>query len=104
MCEPQNTRLAISSNLLFVDELKHEGQAVRLKNLLLIKSRQLDDLSWEVVVPELGIYTIGISPKEAMQEVEDEFSALIDGLLGEPDDNLTCDAQQLRSRLRSLVD
>ena len=51
--------------------------------------------------PRYGLHTFLKNKQEALQQLNEEFAFLYDGLINEPDDNLTQDAIELRDLLRS---
>lgn len=58
---------------------------------------------WIYDVPKLGIHVGAPSLQEAYVQLQEEFVGLIDGLLDEPDENLTADAVELRDQLRACL-
>ena len=45
----------------------------------------------------------GYSAEQAISRFQDDFAATYDGLINEPDDQLTKDARQLRDAIKDLV-
>jgi len=64
--------------------------------------KQEGDL-WSCEFDELDIMGYGYSLEQAIKRFMDDFAVAYDGLVGETDDHLTKDAQQLRDALRDLV-
>jgi len=53
--------------------------------------------------PAFGLSGYARSRAEALSDLHEEFAALYDGLIGEPDAALTLDARELRDRLQQAV-
>ncbi len=58
---------------------------------------------WVYECPRYGLHTFSENKQEALQQLNEEFAFLYDGLINEPDDNLTQDAIKLRDLLKSDV-
>lgn len=58
---------------------------------------------WMYECPRYGLHTFSENKQEALQQLNEEFAFLYDGLVHEPDDNLTPDAIELRDLLKSDV-
>ena len=58
---------------------------------------------WMYECPRYGLHTFSENQQEALQQLNEEFTFLYDGLIHEPDDNLTRDAIELRDLLKSDV-
>lgn len=58
---------------------------------------------WIYECPRYGLHTFSENKQEALQQLDEEFAFLYDGLIHEPDDNLTQDAIELRDLLKSDV-
>ena len=54
---------------------------------------------WMYECPRYGLHTFSKNKQEALQQLNEEFAFLYDGLINEPDDNLTQDAIELRDLL-----
>lgn len=59
---------------------------------------------WVHACEELGILSYAMTEDASRKEFAGDFAYLWDGLADEPDSALTVDAQQLKARLRSIVD
>ena len=58
---------------------------------------------WMYECPRYGLHTFSENKIEALKQFNEEFAFLYDGLIHEPDDNLTQDAIELRDLLKSGV-
>ena len=58
---------------------------------------------WIYECPQYGLHTFSENKQEALQQLDEEFAFLYDGLMHEPNDNLTQDAIELRDLLKSDV-
>lgn len=58
---------------------------------------------WICECPRYGLHTFSENKPEALQQLNEEFAFLSDGLIHEPNDNLTQDAIKLRDLLKSDV-
>lgn len=58
---------------------------------------------WMYECPRYGLHAFSENKPEALQQFNEEFAFLYDGLINEPDDNLTQDAIELRDLLKSDV-
>ena len=58
---------------------------------------------WMYECPRYGLHAFSDNKLEALQQFNEEFAFLYNGLIHEPDDNLTQDAIELRDLLKSDV-
>ena len=58
---------------------------------------------WIYECPRYGLHTFSDNRQEALQQLGEEFTFLYDGLIDEPDENLTQDAIELRDLLKADV-
>ena len=58
---------------------------------------------WVYKCPRYGLYTFSEDKQEALQQLNEEFAFLYDGLIHEPDENLTQDAIELRDIIKADV-
>jgi len=58
---------------------------------------------WMYECLRYGLYTFSENKQEALQQLNEEFAFLYDGLIHEPDEKLTQDAIELRDLLKSDV-
>ncbi|TFH39925.1 MAG: hypothetical protein E4G94_10395 [ANME-2 cluster archaeon] len=55
---------------------------------------------WLYECPRYGLHTFSENKSEALQQLDEEFAFLYDGLMHEPNNNLTQDAIELRDLLK----
>lgn len=55
---------------------------------------------WMYECPRYGLHTFSENKQESLQQLNEEFAFLYDGLIHETDDNLTQDAIELRDLLK----
>jgi len=58
---------------------------------------------WMYECPRYGLHTFSENKQESLQQLNEEFAFLYDGLIHEPDEKLTPDAIELRDLLKSDV-
>jgi len=58
---------------------------------------------WICECPRYSLHTFSENKQEALQQLNEEFAFLCDGLINETNDNLTQDAIELRNLLKSDV-
>jgi len=87
----------------FVEEIKYGSRTFDLVQPLTIRMQHNANGEWEASVSRLGIIAFGYSAQSAIEDLQEEFAVIWDGLAFESDDRLTEDAQELKRALRQLV-
>lgn len=95
---PRNSSKQLALSEVFINEKK----AVLHKPLLL--NIQLEDKHYILSQDELGLLAISSSPKQALKEIQEEFSDLWKEYVTCPEEELTEGAKRLRAKLQSVVE
>jgi len=85
-----------------LNKFTFENKRYRLKKEVIGKIEYKNDL-WIYRVPRYGLHSYSRDRKEAFMQLNEEFAFLYDGLLNEPDENLTLDAIELRELLKKDI-
>lgn len=98
----QETEPELIARFVVFLNVQSENRVFVLRKELTACLRQEDSL-WTCEVESLYLMGYGYSAEQAISRFQDDFAATYDGLINEPDDQLTKDARQLRDAIKALV-
>ncbi len=86
----------------FVNDIRCPGRIFHFNTPVLMTTNRDGD-GWLCEIVSLDLSGYGSTEADAYQDLAMGFAVSYDGLIGEPDDSLTPDAQMLRDRFSTLV-